>query len=46
MSKDDKVVRYYTYHRNGIALLTNSLNTALKRNDGDKPVTYIEIAYK
>lgn len=46
MSKNDKVVRTYTYYRNGVALVTNSLSVALNRNDGENPVTYVERTYE
>lgn len=46
MSKDDKVVRTYTYYRKGVTLVTNSLSLALNRNDGENPVTYVEKTYE
>ena len=38
MSKDNKVVRTYTYHRNGVALHTDNFFVAVRRNDGVHPV--------
>lgn len=36
----------YTYHRGGEPLITGSLNVALKRNDGEYPVTMVKKTYK
>lgn len=34
-------VTFYTYHRDGVALTTNSKNIALERNDGEYLVTSV-----
>jgi hypothetical protein len=38
--EDKNEVRIYTYHRDGVALTTNSYALAMERNDGTEFVTY------
>lgn len=47
LMKEDKPkeVVIYTYHRGGEPLITGSLNVALKRNDGEHPVTMVKKTY-